>query len=308
MTIAHTLKLIFPLALGGALTATAASAQRTSLDDLQQQIAALETEMSDLEGVPIVDDDPSTEPGLAIANAHANPIGANSLLLLIYGKGFGVPQGKENLLFGQGSSFVGLTPSTWEDDRISVKLPDDLAPGDYLVIVANEVTPAQGGDPVLQIDSLDLTIGAHGLAGPEGPMGPPGETGPAGAVGPDGPQGQQGAQGDQGVVGPKGFTGAVGPTGPAGPQGLAGTTMNGRWVMKSASCSKNSVCSNTITCNSDEFVLNGACGNVDDPFKVRVIYSGPTLPGVLGWRCTVKNTAKFQSRTINYGAFCGKNP
>lgn len=75
-----------------------------------------------------------------------------------------------------------------------------------------------------QIDNLQLTPGATGLAGPQGDTGSTGATGPAGAQGDTGSTGATGPTGPQGATGPQGDTGATGAQGSVGPQGETGAT------------------------------------------------------------------------------------
>jgi hypothetical protein len=107
------------------------------------------------------------------------------------------------------------------DEEIEVLLPDNLAPGDYRLVVSS-------GRHRGQSDDFDLTLGAaggQGEPGPEGPrgeQGPMGEPGPAGTIGVPGPGGAQGPQGQKGDQGLPGQNGEPGPTGEPGNLALAG--------------------------------------------------------------------------------------
>jgi hypothetical protein len=108
-----------------------------------------------------------------------------------------------------------------DESRIIAEIPADVLPGSYVLV-------AWSGNGAVREDSMDVTIGAEGPAGPQGdtgPRGPQGERGPIGPTGLQGPKGEQGPQGElglQGPAGPPGPTGPAGPPGPAGPAGEAG--------------------------------------------------------------------------------------
>jgi Collagen triple helix repeat (20 copies)/IPT/TIG domain len=89
------------------------------------------------------------------------------------------------------------------ENQVLVRLPANLAPGDYLLKVSR-------GPSTVQNDVFDLTVGAVGPAGPTGPQGP---------------EGQRGEPGPQGEPGSKGAPGPPGLPGPPGPQGPPGTRL-----------------------------------------------------------------------------------
>jgi hypothetical protein len=101
------------------------------------------------------------------------------------------------------------------DEEIDVLLPDNLAPGDYRLVVS---TGRYRG----QSDEFDLTLGMAGRQGEVGPEGPRGEQGPAGESGPPGTNGVPGTSGAQGPQGSKGDQGVPGQNGDPGPAGEPG--------------------------------------------------------------------------------------
>lgn len=122
---------------------------------------------------------------------------------------------------------IPLNIQSNDGSTIIVDLPDNLAPGDYDLLV-------KSGPGQRKMDNESITIGNQGpqgdqgdqgdqgaqgptgATGPQGPPGPQGAQGPAGPAGPTGPQGPQGAKGDQGDPGPKGDQGDPGPPGNQG--------------------------------------------------------------------------------------------
>ena len=101
---------------------------------------------------------------------------------------------------------VALDVVTASATDIVAKVPTDLAPATYLLVV----------DATLR---FAVSVGDIGPPGPPGAKGDTGPQGPPGARGDTGPQGPQGIQGD---VGQQGATGAQGPAGPTGAQGEPG--------------------------------------------------------------------------------------
>lgn len=86
--------------------------------------------------------------------------------------------------FGDSSPYVTLgglpLVVLWSNrEQIEAQLPDDLAPGSYLLVVARN--PRR-----IPFYLFDVTIGA---AGPQGEPGPEGDRGPQGEPGPPGPPG-----------------------------------------------------------------------------------------------------------------------
>ena len=94
-------------------------------------------------------------------------------------------------------------------------IPAGVIPGNYVLV-------ATTGSGARRIDSMDITVGAAGPAGPEGPQGEPGMQGAAGSPGPQGVPGPQGAPGPQGVPGVMGLPGIPGAPGERGERGSAG--------------------------------------------------------------------------------------
>ncbi len=126
----------------------------------------------------------------------------------IYGNNFG-----ENpaVVLNNTSLFVIQFDNTY----IKASLEEVMPPATYKLIVSND-----GQFQNLNLtDTLDLTIGTQGPAGPEGSVGPQGEQGVAG---PQGDIGATGSQGPAGAMGPRGDTGLRGLTGNTGPQGIPG--------------------------------------------------------------------------------------
>jgi sugar lactone lactonase YvrE len=88
---------------------------------------------------------------------------------------------------------TSLVVTAFGPAKIQANLPVGLVPGSYRLVVT-----AGGGPP--RFGSMDVTVGAVGLQGPQGLQGPPGM---------------------QGRVGPQGPPGVAGPAASAGPSGLA---------------------------------------------------------------------------------------
>lgn len=291
------------LILGLAVTAVSAPAQRVSLTDLQQRIADLEAAITAEELKPLLDEDPAPDAGLVISQVMQRADGEGSLD--IAGQNFGEPTGKERVLLGRGRSFEPLIVSLWENGSIEAQPPSDLADGDYLLVVSNEVTPPGGGDPVLGVDRFHLTVGARGpqsdVEGPPGPQGKAGPPGPAGLL--EGPQGEQGPKGLPGIIGPFGPPGPRGPEGPKGPVGAAAPMFDGRWIFDNSTCGTNRRCGYRLSCSENEVAAMGACGDGGTE-DLRVVYSGPDPSNHSQWRCIVRNLNVGSSRTANYGAYC----
>lgn len=83
---------------------------------------------------------------------------------------------------------------------------------------------ATGAEITIAGQTVELSNGQDGAAGPKGDTGDTGAQGPKGDTGPQGPKGDTGDTGPQGEQGPQGETGATGPTGPQGPKGDTGDT------------------------------------------------------------------------------------
>jgi hypothetical protein len=200
----------------------------------------------------------------------------------------------ENFALGSQSTLVtlgtigSLAIESETDFSIVAALPAGGVPvGDYLLTVSR-------GDALLHNDVYDLTIGAVGPEGPQGEQGP---------QGPQGPKGDTGATGPQGPQGPKGDTGATGPQGPQGPAGPGGA-----WAATSYSCGGGLECDFIANCPTGYAAMSGACGDAGSATEIRVIYSGQDPADSKNWKCRVINLNLFQSRTVNYGAFCVPNP
>ena len=84
--------------------------------------------------------------------------------------------------------------------ELLVELPEDLAPGAYLLTVTR-------GRAATENDTFVFTYGAVGPPGPEGQRGETGDRGEAGPQGPVGPMGPQGARGEKGETGEQGSAG-----------------------------------------------------------------------------------------------------
>lgn len=97
-----------------------------------------------------------------------------------------------------------LNIATFTPTVVVALLPAALAPGSYLLTLANASTNNPN-----DIGEFDVTLGAVG------PKGDKGDTGPVGPQGPQGPQGVSGPVGPQGPQGSSGLTGAQGPAGPS---------------------------------------------------------------------------------------------
>ncbi len=291
------------------LASTTALAQRVSLEDMQQQVAALEAKLAELKGVPLFDDDPSSDAGLVITEVVVRYIDNTPDSILITGQRFGTRAGAERVIFGQDSIFQSLTILSWTETAIEASLPAGLAHSTYRVLVANEVTPGGGGEASLLIDGMDVSVGPEGAEGLNGPTGPQGETGLQGPQGPAGPQGPQGVKGEQGQQGPRGFTGATGLSGPQGTQGPKGPTIWGElayWHVGSLSCPKGKVCENGFTCAPGFVLMGGGCGAHGGSDGIRVIFSGADNDNTQRWTCRVRNFGS--DSTINYSAFCAPIP
>ena len=144
-------------------------------------------------------------PQLIIAAAAADP--ATSTITIV------------GTNFGAGGT-VTLNLATvavlfWSPTQITASLPTGLAPGTYLLTVAQ-------GAAATQRDVFNLTVGAVGPKGEKGDKGDPGEQGVKGDPGDPGVKGDKGEKGDTGAAGERGSTGAQGPAGPAGPAGPQG--------------------------------------------------------------------------------------
>jgi hypothetical protein len=112
-----------------------------------------------------------------------------------------------------GGALAPLTVLSASNNFISAALTGATSgPGTYLLVVSKGPAP-------VDTNSLSVTIGATGLAGPQGPTGATGPAGAAGATGATGPAGPAGATGATGPAGPAGAAGPTGATGPAGPAG-----------------------------------------------------------------------------------------
>ena len=109
--------------------------------------------------------------------------------------------------FARGQSADGLV---FEELLVS-GLPANIEEfaGTHLLLVRK-------GDPVENIATFDVTIGAVGPRGADGADGQDGVTGPQGPIGPAGKDGADGLNGTNGI------DGADGETGPAGPAGQDG--------------------------------------------------------------------------------------
>ncbi len=117
--------------------------------------------------------------------------------------------------------------ATLADGLVWALLPDGMAPGTYLLTLAQGSANTRGAAQQLASDEFYVTLGSSGPQGPEGPEGPQGPEGPTGPAGPQGEQGipgEIGPKGDTGPQGPQGSQGIQGLTGPAGPQGATGAT------------------------------------------------------------------------------------
>jgi len=151
--------------------------------------------------------DDSREPQLVVSSAEATLQDGQPSELVIRGKYFG--RRPHLVSFGK---YGPLTVSTWSETQITAKLPADLKPGTYLLMVGRAPFKTKGPrtDPrdSARVFSMDVTLGA---AGPQGEPGAQGEPGP---------QGVRGADGAPGAEGPAGPTG---PAGPAGASNLPGT-------------------------------------------------------------------------------------
>jgi len=292
------------------LAPPAARAQRISLADLEQQVAVLEAKLADVRGEPIVDQDPDTEPTLVIKSAevtYTGPRGDVPRRLVIRGDGFGVKR-ELRVFFGQDALFQQLPINQINPRGFDVNLPAGLQAGTYRVLVANEITPAGGGTPELQIDRMDFSIGPDGPEGLAGEVGPQGDPGDVGLEGPAGPQGERGPAGLLGPFGPSGERGPTGAQGPTGPQGQAGPALTGRWILDSDTCTGSGNCPFVATCDENEVLIGGACGDAGSEPDIRVVYSGPRTGEPREWFCRVFNRKQFVSRSVNYGAFCAKLP
>jgi hypothetical protein len=144
------------------------------------------------------------EPQLVVSSAEATLQDGQPSELVIRGKYFG--RRPHLVSFGK---YGPLTVSSWSEVAITAKLPADLKPGTYLLMVGRSPFKTKGPrtDPrdSARVFSMDVTIGAVGPQGPEGPGGP------------------QGVPGSQGAIGPQGPEGPTGPAGPAGASNLPGT-------------------------------------------------------------------------------------
>ncbi len=294
------------LALAVTAAAGAARAQRPSLSDLEQQVIALEARLAALQDEAIVDQDSSTEPGLVISKIQVG-YDQDGLAdtLSITGDNFGVQGLDARVILGHSStSFKSLPISSWTNTFITAVLPNELEVGEgiYVVFVANELA-LENNPASLQIDRMDVTIGARGPNGPQGPAGPAGDVGPQGPQGAGGPQGLQGVQGPTGQRGP---TGDRGPQGPQGPQGPVGPPSPGGWKYERFTEHWAEMNSVAASCPTGKVLISGRCGDGGTAPEVRVLYSGPDPLNTQRWVC-VTYVDGLISRTVDYGTYCG-NP
>ena len=309
-------KAIGSLALALAMTAAAARAQRPSLGDLQQLIEQLGTAVNQAEGASLVDNDANTDPGMKITNAAVMGDWPNPTRIDVWGVGFGPAQGRERAflgILGAGSPLQSLPVFEWTDTSLWVQLPALFGPGSHRLVLANEVAPEGGGEPVLRVAIAEVTIGPHGHKGLTGPVGPQGPEGPEGPVGEPGLPGARGPVGEKGLPGPQGIAGPPGDVGADGPQGPAGPDVPGEWIFNEGWCPRTDDCHFRTGCPLGTNLVSGACGMKLQDFDnfrihpIRVIYTGPDPGNPNGWLCRVQNRHLAQDFQIPHGAFCASS-
>ncbi|MEO1084556.1 MAG: hypothetical protein AAFY88_09955, partial [Acidobacteriota bacterium] len=155
---------------------TPAQAQRVSIAGLQQRIQTLEAGLAEFRQEPLAGQDSATEPGLTITKVMLTFDGGQVRSMLITGQNFGPRQGAELVRFGTFPTLIPLQIVTWTDTFIEAEIPLTFAneKSTHRVFVANEIVPASGGEPVLQVDEFDVS---YGTTGPQGPIGPTGADG-----------------------------------------------------------------------------------------------------------------------------------